>query len=161
MTIPDERNETTELAIRFLRVFEYIGKFARQRQPFKPNHIMGRLHLNQMHMLGLLHRDPGISQKDLAERLQITPAAISTSMREMVGFGLVDRRPDPHDARLMRLHLSQDGQKMFDDFQTARCIGMADLLSVLPLSEQRMVVEVLERALTAKQQAEDQSRPEC
>ena len=152
MTIPDDdQNETRELAMRFLSVFEYIWKFARQRQPSRHEaHIMGRLHLNQMHMLGLLHRDPGISQKDLAERLQLTPAAISTSMREMVGFGLVDRRPDPHDARLMRLHLSRDGQEMFDDAQKMRCVGMADLLSALPLSEQRMIVEALERALAAK-----------
>jgi DNA-binding MarR family transcriptional regulator len=137
--------------MRFLSVFEYIWKFARQRQPSRREaHIMGRLHLNQMHMLGMLHKEPGISQKDLAERLQLTPAAISTAMREMVGFGLVDRRPDPYDARLMRLHLSKDGQKIFDDSQMIRCAGMADLLSALPLSEQQMIVEALERALTAK-----------
>jgi DNA-binding MarR family transcriptional regulator len=155
VTIADEPNdETKDLALRFLRVFEYMGKFAKQHQPdratHKHNQIFTRLHLNQMHMLRLLNHDPGISQKDLAERMELTPAAVSTSVREMVGYGLVNRRPDPDDARLMRLHLSHEGQTMFDDAQRIRCAGMADLLSALPLSEQHMIVEALERALAAK-----------
>ena len=151
VTVVDEPNdETKELAMRFVRVFEYMGKYAKHRQPRQPNHIIKQLHLNQMHMLGLLHRDPGISQKDLAERMELTPAAISTSVREMVGYGLVDRLPDPDDARLMRLYLSQYGQQLFDEFQKLRCASMADLLSALPLEDQHMIVEALERALDAK-----------
>lgn len=151
MAAVDEPNdETKDLALRFLRVFEYMGKFAKQHQPNHPHHVIRQLHLNQMHMLGLLHRDPGISQKDLAERMELTAAAVSTSVREMVGYGLVDRLPDPDDARLMRLHLSQHGRELFDEAQKMRCAGMADLLSALPLDEQRMIVEALERALRAK-----------
>jgi DNA-binding MarR family transcriptional regulator len=151
VTVVDEPDdETKDLALRFLRVFEYMVKFAKHRQPNQPDHIIRQLHLNQMHMLGLLHHDPGISQKDLAERMQLTPAAVSTSVREMVGYGLVDRLPDPDDARLMRLHLSRNGRAMFDEAQKMRCAIMADLLSALPLDEQRMIVEALERALDAK-----------
>ena len=148
--VDEPHDETKELAMRFLRVFEYMGKYAKHRQPSPPNHIFKQLHLSQMHMLGLLQREPGISQKDLAERMQLTPAAVSTSVREMVGYGLVDRRPDPDDARLMRLHLSQHGQQLFDEGQKIRCASMADLLSALPLEEQHMIVEALERALDAK-----------
>jgi DNA-binding MarR family transcriptional regulator len=161
VAIVDEPDDgTKDLAMRFLRVFEYMGKFAKHRQPSQPNHIIRQLHLNQMHMLGLLQRDPGISQKDLAERMQLTPAAVSTSVREMVGYGLVDRLPDPDDARLMRLHLSQYGRQLFDEAQRMRCASMADLLSALPLEEQHMIVEALERALDAKMgeiRTEDQS----
>ena len=145
--MPDEHDETRELALRFLRVFEYMGKLAKQRVPPE---VVGRMRLSQLHMIGMLHREPGISQKDLADRLQLTPAAISTSVREMERYGIITRHPDPSDARLMRLSLSDQGRHMFAEGQEMRSESMANLLSALPLAEQRMVVESLERALEAR-----------
>jgi DNA-binding MarR family transcriptional regulator len=140
--------------MRFLGVFQQMMRFAGKHTH---NELVGRLHLNQLHTLGILHHLPGVTQKDLAERLQLTPAAISNSIREMERFGLVRRQHDPDDARVLRLHLSEQGQKLFDEQQEIRCRGMADLLSALPLAEQHMIVELLERALAARL-AEDQTK---
>ncbi len=145
--MPDDLDETRDLALRFLRVFEYMGKYAKHRVPHE---LAGRLRLSQLQMIGMLNWESGISQKDLAERLQLTPAAISTSVREMERYGIITRHSDPSDARLMRLSLSDRGRQMFDEGQKMRCVSMADLLSALPLAEQRMVVELLERALAAR-----------
>jgi DNA-binding MarR family transcriptional regulator len=93
-------------------------------------------------------------QKDLAEQLEITPAAISTAVRHMERCGLIERIPDTHDARLMRLYLSDNAQEMIHESQAQRWRAAASLLEGLPLTEQRMVVEALERALTTRQQAE-------
>jgi DNA-binding MarR family transcriptional regulator len=98
-----------------------------------------------------------MNQKDLAERLQLTPPAISNSIREMERFGLVRRQHDPDDARVLRLYLSEQGHNLFNEHQEMRCRGMADLLSALPLSEQRMIVEALERAMAARS-GEDQTK---
>jgi DNA-binding MarR family transcriptional regulator len=140
-------NETRQLAMRFLGVFHQMMKFEGKQ---KRNEIVGKLHLNQLQMLGILNHVPGMNQKDLAERLQLTPPAISNSIREMERFGLVKRQHDPGDARVLRLYLSEEGQKLFDEHQEMRCRGMAELLSALPLAEQNMIVEALERAVAAR-----------
>jgi DNA-binding MarR family transcriptional regulator len=140
--------ETRELALRFLRVMEFMGKFASHRVP---DSVVGQLNINQLRALHMLRHEAGMAQKDLAERLQITPAAISNAVRDMEGLELIERLPDASDARLMRLHLTSEGQRIIAEGQEIRCAAMADLLSALPPDEQRMVVEALERALAAKQ----------
>jgi DNA-binding MarR family transcriptional regulator len=138
--------QTDDFARRFLRVLEVLGKLAGHHPPDD----LAQLHLNQLHTLYLLARQPGMAQKDIAERLQITPAAVSNAVREMEALGLVERQPDPEDARQMRLFLGQRGQQIVDEMHTRRCRAVADLLSALPPDEQQMVVEALERALAAR-----------
>lgn len=149
MDLPDDR--TQELAARFLKVLGTLFKLAGHRLP---KVVVGQLHMNQLHALHMLHNEPGMAQKDVAERLEITAAAVSTAVRDMEALGLVERRPDPHDARQMRLYLCPFGQQIVDEAFRMRCSAVAHLLSALPFDEQRMIVDVLERALKASQDSE-------
>lgn len=136
-------SETQELSLRFMRVMDVMFRMARRRMP---NQVAGRLPVSQLHLLVLLHNEPGIAQKDVAEYLGITAPAVSTAVREMERYGLIERREHPDDRRLVQLFLSQQGQEMMQEGQKHRCMAFADFLSVLPLEEQRVVVEALERA---------------
>ncbi len=144
-----ELDEAHELAQRFMHVFERFAQLARLRH--QPHPRIARLPVNQLQALHLLHHEPGIVQKDLAEKLGVTPAAISTAVRDMQAAGLIERRPDAADARLMRLYLSAEGALAIREAQASRCALMVEFLNALPLHEQRMVVEALERAVLAKQ----------
>jgi DNA-binding MarR family transcriptional regulator len=144
----DGRAESRDLTLRFLTAIGTMWKMAMHRPP---DAIFGKLHVNQFQALHLIHRQPGISQKALAEAMQVTPAAISTAIREMEHVGLVERKPDENDARLMCVFISQQGQTMLDQMQEQRYRAMADILRFLPIEEQRMIVEALERAVKAKQ----------
>lgn len=139
-------DETYELAMRFLRVLEALGKLTKYRPP---DDVAESLHLNQVRALHRLKREPGIAQKHLAEYLGVSPAAVSTSVRQMEHLDLVERRPDPDDTRVLRLYLSERGRHMFDEMQQERCDAVMTLLEVLPLTEQRAIVDALERALEA------------
>src|SRR5262249_13020004 len=70
---------------------------------------------NQLKMLHLVFHRPGISQTVAAERLGVTTASVSTSVREMESQGLIERRPDPDDARVMLLYLAPFGEHIFEE----------------------------------------------
>jgi len=140
----DDRRETNDLASRFMRVFEASFKQMSQRRHH--NHVFKDLSINKLHTLNMLYQHPGTAQKELAELLQITPAAVSTAVREMESIGLVERKADEHDARLMRLYLSEEASQIVGENITHRHAAIAKLLEVLPLEEQRMIVSSLEKA---------------
>ena len=59
----------------------------------------------QWALLIWLERQPGISQKELAELLDVEPMTVARLIDRLEGRGLVERRPDPRDRRIWRLHL--------------------------------------------------------
>jgi DNA-binding MarR family transcriptional regulator len=141
----DNRLATNELVARFMRVFDASFKQMSQRRHH--NHVFKDLSINQLHMLNMIHHHPGTAQKELAELLQITPAAVSTAIREMESMGLVERKADEFDARLMRLYLSEEASQIIGENLAHRHAAIAKLLSVLPIEEQHMIVSSLEKAL--------------
>ena len=52
-----------------------------------------------------LERQPGISQKELAELLEVEPITVARLVDRLERRGMVERRPDPRDRRIWRLHL--------------------------------------------------------
>jgi DNA-binding MarR family transcriptional regulator len=139
-----KHQDREDLALRFMRVIEEAFKRMALQQK---NHPFKELNLNQIRALHLLHHHPGQLQKELAEELGITPAAVSAIVRQMQVVSLVERRIDVDDARSMRLYLSEEAQCMIAENQQIRRKAVGDLLAGLPLNEQRMVVEALERSL--------------
>jgi MarR family transcriptional regulator for hemolysin len=60
----------------------------------------------QWAILVWLERQPGISQKELAELLEVEPITVARLVDRLETRGMVERRPDPRDRRIWRLHLS-------------------------------------------------------
>ncbi len=55
--------------------------------------------------LAVLARTPGVTQRELAERLDVEPITVARLLDRLAARGLVERRPDPRDRRVWRLHL--------------------------------------------------------
>jgi DNA-binding MarR family transcriptional regulator len=60
----------------------------------------------QWGILFWLERQPGLSQKELAEILEVEPITVARLIDRLEARGMVERRPDPKDRRIWRLHLS-------------------------------------------------------
>jgi MarR family transcriptional regulator for hemolysin len=56
-------------------------------------------------ILGRLNRTPGMSQRELAEIVEVEPITIARLVDRLEAHALVERRPDPDDRRIWRLHL--------------------------------------------------------
>lgn len=59
-----------------------------------------------------LAHEPGLTQKALADAMEIAAPTLSVSVRRMEAAGLVERRPDNKDARVQRLYLTPEGEAM-------------------------------------------------
>ena len=66
----------------------------------------------------LLARD-GRTHTELAEHLHVSPPTISKMVQRMEKAGFVVRRPDEHDQRVSRVHLTAAGCAVMDDVRGA------------------------------------------
>jgi len=64
------------------------------------------LHRGQQFVLGVLWRNEGLTQSELARRLHIRPATLTRTLTRMGRAGLVERRPDEEDQRVSRVYLT-------------------------------------------------------
>lgn len=65
---------------------------------------------SQHHLLMTISRRRESSQKELAEELELTPAAITLSLKKLEKDGYVQRIVDPTDNRCHRIDLTAEGE---------------------------------------------------
>jgi MarR family transcriptional regulator, organic hydroperoxide resistance regulator len=70
------------------------------------------LHVGQEMVLVELWESDGLRGGELAVRLGVEPPTITKMLRRLEGCGLVERRPDPSDARSFRVYLTDDGRAL-------------------------------------------------
>ena len=75
-----------------------------------------------------LDRQPGISQKELAERLEVEPITVARPIDRLEARGMVERRPDPRDRRIWRLHLLPPAREVLHEIAEQRA-DMARMLT--------------------------------
>ena len=56
-------------------------------------------------ILWQVQRQPGLSQKELAEIMEVEPITVARLVDRLAARGMVERRDDPDDRRIWRLHL--------------------------------------------------------
>lgn len=93
-------------------------------------------------MLIRLDRQPGLSQKELAELLEVEPITVARLADRLEARGLLERRPDPADRRIWRLHLLPAAQPVLDELVSHR----DDLIALLTA---RLTPETIEIVTTA------------
>lgn len=71
----------------------------------------------QPHLMSLLAQQDGQRQKELAERLQITPATVNVMIGRMEKAGLLQRRADAADQRASRVFLTEKGRAVQEEIR--------------------------------------------
>jgi MarR family transcriptional regulator for hemolysin len=87
-----------------LIVLHDVARMLRTRfdQKARASHAMTRA---QWVILSRLDRQPGISQNEMAAICEVEPITVARLVDRLEGRGLVERRNDPSDRRIRRLHL--------------------------------------------------------
>lgn len=67
-----------------------------------------------------LERQPGISQKELSELLEVEPITVARLIDRLEARGMVERRPDPRDRRIWRLHLLRPAHDVLQEIDEQR-----------------------------------------
>ena len=60
--------------------------------------------------LSILRAQPGLSSAQLARRAFVTPQSMQVMVTAFVRDDLVERRADPNNQRILRNHLTRDGE---------------------------------------------------
>jgi DNA-binding MarR family transcriptional regulator len=61
----------------------------------------------------------GLAQSQLVEALCVEPPTVTKMLQRMEGEGLIERRPDPEDARVSRVFLAAQGRAIEQDVSAA------------------------------------------
>ena len=94
-----------------LKVLEELRRNAIMlRRSFRGHH--GQLTLNvggQSRMLTILAKNPGISQRVLADLLHIRPQTLGEQLVKLEASGLIRREANAYDKRVSNLYLTEEG----------------------------------------------------
>ena len=87
------------------------------------------------------------SQRDMARALDISPAAVTNSLKSMEKSGYVSRAPEQEDARRNRVELTEKGRLAVEDCEQAFLAVSRRMLAGFTPEEQALLVEFRGRML--------------
>lgn len=71
-------------------------------------------------MMLWLERKPGITQKELSDLLEVEPITVARLVDRLEQRGMVERRADPADRRIWRLHLLPAALPLLEEIKAER-----------------------------------------
>ncbi len=92
-----------------------------------------------------LDRQPGMSQKELAELLEVEPITVARLIDRLEARGMVERRPDPRDRRIWRLHLSPAAHPLLHEIHDQRAAMERMLTQGIDDAMLQSMIETLSR----------------
>lgn len=94
-------------------------------------------------ILARLSRQPGMSQNEMAAICEVEPITVGRLVDRLEARGLVERRPDPADRRINRLHLLPAAQPILEEISSYRDSMNAEITKDLDPKLQAAVVDTL------------------
>ncbi len=85
----------------------------------------------------------GLSQNELAALLEVEPISVGRLVDRLEARGLLERRADPADRRIRRLHLLPAAAPVLEDINKARDVLVAELLEGIDLGVRSQMVDAL------------------
>ncbi|AKI00166.1 transcriptional regulator [Hoeflea sp. IMCC20628] len=121
---------------------------ARALQPLdiKPPHL---------DILVNLFRTPGISQQDLADKLLVGRSNLSMLLPQLEKRGLLVRRGDPQDRRILRLELTTEGTRLTEEAIVIQSALIDRTMKSSTAEECNLVGEVMMRMIGELTQADE------
>jgi DNA-binding MarR family transcriptional regulator len=137
---------TTTNARRFLHLLERM----RHQRAGPALERLGELGLSPSHMRVLRMLAPGheLAMKAIADQLQLTPPSVTALTRRLLATGLLQRRPHAEDSRVVLLSLTDAGHALYQQLYHEQLQAMDRLLSGLAEDEQRLFLDLLDRAVS-------------
>jgi len=103
--------------------------------------------VGQWAVLLVLWSDDGLSQAALSRVVAIEPPTMVRTIDRMVRDGLVERRPDPRDARISRIHLTEHGRDLKDELIPKAVAVNERVRARLGSKDARRLVRLLSKVL--------------
>jgi MarR family transcriptional regulator, transcriptional regulator for hemolysin len=94
-------------------------------------------------ILKWLRHQPGLCQTELASLCEVEPITTARLIDRLEANGLVERRPDPSDRRMHRLHLLPAADPILNEIETYRAESIARFKAGVPEPDWETAIRVL------------------
>jgi DNA-binding MarR family transcriptional regulator len=94
-------------------------------------------------ILARLSRQPGLSQNEMAAICEVEPITVGRLIDRLEARGLVERRADPSDRRINRLHLLPAAEPLVSEIDFYRTELNAEFARLMPRDTHEMFVDAL------------------
>jgi len=126
----------------FLALLAYMrDKFFR---PFEQK-TRSRLSHVQFFAVSLLHRKGSLSMSELAHEMQISKQQLSPLVYKLINQGLLVRKPDENDRRIVRIEVTEQGRNMVKEIFAEIKLDLVEKLRTLPGMELDELKQMLQR----------------
>jgi MarR family transcriptional regulator, transcriptional regulator for hemolysin len=95
-----------------------------------------------------LHFNPGMTQNEMAAHCEIEPITVARLVDRLEASGYVERRSDPTDRRINRLHLLPAAEPILDRINKGRDANITVLASDIDPAFKATAIEVLKQMKT-------------
>ena len=119
--------------------------------------LMGSLSIVQLHVLTILETAGPLPMGKLAESLDVSVASATGIVDRMEQRGLVERRHDESDRRVVLVHRTPAGEAVFSDLQKQRQAGLAHVLGRLDNDELKALLIGIRALSRARSEAIQQA----
>ncbi|MFI5708050.1 MarR family winged helix-turn-helix transcriptional regulator [Kribbella sp. NPDC051620] len=109
-------------------------------------------------VLKVLAKDGEQRGGEIAAKLSVDASVVSRQLSALEGDGLVSRRPDPADARVSLVQLSEAGRKRLEDLYAGYARQLRSALADWDDDEMAAAAEVLRRVAAAVTQTAESAK---
>ncbi|WP_246183461.1 MarR family winged helix-turn-helix transcriptional regulator [Paenibacillus methanolicus] len=102
-----------------------------------------KLSFTTLSVLHTLSRKSPMRLTELTATEQITQSAITQLVTRLERDGLVERRPDPSDGRVVLVHITEEGAKIIDSRRSERIAHLSKLFERLTPEEKTAIAEAI------------------
>ena len=132
------------------QIYHTLARLSRQihrTEHWLASGVLGKtkLYRGQTHLLLLISQNNGASQGDLAEMMDVRPSSMTEMLMKMEQSGLVTRRQDDKDQRVMRIFLTENGKKIADESKATVDDFTTKIFSCLTSEEQENMLNLIEK----------------
>lgn len=93
--------------------------------------------------VGMLRRNPGIKQAELAEKLDVEPITVARTVDRLEKAGWIERRPDASDRRVNRLYLTDKVKDVVGRMRALALEARREATAGLTKQEHEQLVQIL------------------
>jgi DNA-binding MarR family transcriptional regulator len=96
-------------------------------------------------VLSLVHHEPGLNSRQVARALRVRPPNLVAIIASLEARGLIERRPDPADARSLGLHPTAEGSRLAARLERLLTRAEIEATSMLSDAERETLIALLAR----------------
>ncbi len=133
-----------------------IGRLHSRRADHFMEHL--GLYRGQAFLLMILSHHDGLAHNEIAEKLEISPAAATKVIKRMEALQYVQRVPDPSDERVSRVYIQDAGRDRIRQVRQAFEEINAVLVDGLSDDEQKTLISLLQKVYASLLAYEGENR---